>query len=121
MSNLTKVWRPHGTQEAWSVSWNGPPVMSKSQYERLLQYRLEELIEANPKTAYNLLTDSPESSPNLYEIAIHGNKEHWAIQIVLCDQMQMFLNQIDWSKAGQSQSLAKKDLPSLFDICATIP
>src|ERR1700751_3755881 len=24
MSNLMKVWRPHGTEVAWRVPWNGP-------------------------------------------------------------------------------------------------
>lgn len=121
MNDSIKCWRPHGAQEAWSVPWNGPSVMSKEQYRSLLESRLRELISADPKEARNLLTGSEEGNPDLYQIAMDGNPKDWAPLIVRCDQMQLFLNRIDWKKAGQSQSLDRSELPSLADICATIP
>jgi len=121
MSDSIKVWRPQGAPEAFSIPWNGQPVMSKEQYRSLLESRLRELISADPKEAKDLLTGSEEGNPDLYQIAMDGNPKDWAPLIARCDQMQMLLNRIDWKKAGQSQSLDKSDLPSLSDICAMIP
>ena len=83
--------------------------------------KVRELIEADPRQAKDELTGAAESSPDLYQIGLHNNPKDWAPLIARCDQMQMFLNRIDWKKAGQSQSLDRNDLASLSEICATIP
>lgn len=120
-SEVVQVWKPFGAQDAWNVLWSGSLVMSRAQYCLQLESRLRELIAENPREAKDELTGAPERSPDLYQIGLYGNPEHWAAQIVRCDQMMMFLNQIDWDKPGESQSLVRSDLPSLSEICATIP
>ena len=93
--------------------------MTRHLYELALEDHLRELIEEDPKEAYNQLSASPESSPDLYTIALHGNREDWPSQIVMCDQTQTLLNRIDFQK-GQSLSLAPSELPSLADLAAIL-
>jgi len=120
-SEMVQVWKPRGAEDAWQVVWKGPLVMSRAQYSLQLESRLRELIAANPREAEDILTGSPEYSPDLYQIGLYNNPKDWAPLIIECDQMRMFLNQIDWTQPGESQRLVRGDLPSLADICATIP
>jgi hypothetical protein len=120
-SEMVQVWKPIGAQDAWQVSWNGPLVMSRAQYCLQLESRLYELIAEDPRDAKDILTGSPESNPDLYQIGLYSNPKDWAALIIECDQMRIFLNQIEWTEPGEIQRLAKNDLPSLADVCATIP
>jgi hypothetical protein len=120
-SEMVQVWKPRAGQDAWQVLWNGPLMMTRAQYCLQLQSRLRELIAANPRDAKDILTGSPESNPDLYQIALYNNPKDWAALVIECDQMRIFLNQIEWTEPGEIQRLAKNDLPSLGDICATIP
>lgn len=114
-SEVVKVWKPSGAQDAWNVLWSGPPVMSRAQYCLQLESRLRELIAENPREAKDVLTGSPEYSPDLYQIALYNDPEAWAVLIVQCDQMMIFLNKIDWNNPGEIQSLLRSDLPSLAE------
>jgi hypothetical protein len=120
-SEMVQVWKPRGAQDAWNVPWSGPLLMSRAQYRLQLESRLCELIAENPREAKDILTGSPEYSPDLYQIALRNDPEAWAVLIVQCDQMMMFLNRIDWNKPGEAQSLLRSDLPSLAEICEVIP
>jgi hypothetical protein len=120
-SEMVQVWKPRGAQDAWHVLWNGPLAMSRAHYCLQLESRLRELIAANAREAKDILTGSPESNPDLYQIGLCNNPKDWAPLIIECDQVRMFLNQIDWTKPGESQKLVRGDLPSLADICASIP
>jgi hypothetical protein len=120
-SEMVQVWKPSGAQDAWNVPWIGPLVMSRAQYCLQLESRLRELIAENPREAKNILTGSPECSPDLYQIGLYNNPKDWAPLIVQCDQMMMFLNQIDWNEPGESQSIVRSDLPSFVEILEVIP
>ena len=54
-SEVVKVWKPSGAQDAWNVLWSGPPVMSRAQYCLQLESRLRELIAENPREAKDIL------------------------------------------------------------------
>jgi hypothetical protein len=55
---------------------------------------------------------SPDSLPDLQEIATMGSPPEWAAQIMMCDQMQTFLNRIDFDD-GEILMMSKEELPSL--------
>lgn len=93
--------------------------MNRRLYEMILQDRLRELIEENPKEAYYDLSGSPENDPDLYEIAMLGDPKHWPSQILACARMQMLLNRIDFQK-GQSLCLEASELPSLATITSIL-
>ena len=115
MSNLIKVWRPSLDESGYvglTVPYSGQKPMTRELYEGILEDRLRELIDRNPQRARDLLTSSPEHSPNLYAIGMGEPVQNWPIQIVLCDQTHMRLNQIDFQK-GQSLTLKPSELPDL--------
>ena len=124
MSDSIKVWQPSskvfGTSN-FVVPFKGEGPMTRARYQSLLETRLKELVEEDPREAKELLTDSPEHNPDLYGIGMGSNPEDYPSQILHCDQMQMLLNQIDWSAPGQTHSLDRSDLPSLMEIVETIP
>jgi hypothetical protein len=120
-NDAIQVWKPSVVQDAWFVPWNGPVVVSREQYCLQFESRLRALIAQNQREAKDILTGSLEWNPDFYEIALYNPTKHWAALIVHCGQMQISLNQIDWSKPGKSQNLTKDDLPSLADICASVP
>jgi hypothetical protein len=94
--------------------------MTRQLFEMLLEERLRKLIEKNPREAYNLLSDCPEENPDLYTIALYNAPKAWPVLIVVCDQIQTWLNRIDFKK-GQSLDLDPDELPSLNEITSTIP
>lgn len=124
MSDSIKVWQPfspHFGTSKFVVPRETEGPMTRWQYEVRLEARLTELIEADPREAKELLTDSPEHNPDLYAIGKGTNPQEYPSQMLHCDQMQMLLNQIDWSDPGRSRNLDRSDLPSLEEIVETIP
>jgi hypothetical protein len=122
--NLVKAWRPSSTASGSSgltVPYNGRQEMTRNLYEMLMEDRLKELIDEDPKQARILFTNNPEHNPNLYEIAMGNPSRHWPAQIMACDQMMIYLNQIDWSREGQTFHLLPSELPSLWEITETLP
>ena len=93
--------------------------MNPQKYRQALESRLSELVEADPEEAKELLTASPESSPNLYQIGMSTTPQDWPAQIMMCDQMLMFLDQISYLK-GRSLTLQPSEMPSLREIVETI-
>lgn len=95
--------------------------MTRDLYEIVLSRYLGELIDKDPKRAKLILTDDPEYLPDLYEIAtVWGGPKDWPIQILMCDQMQMVLDEIDWSR-GRSLQLGPSQLPGLDALTSEIP
>jgi type I restriction enzyme R subunit len=45
----------------------------------------------------------------------------WPAQIMACDQMMMYFNQIDWNKTGQILHIHPSELPSLEEITEDLP
>ena len=95
--------------------------MTRELYESLLESRIRELIEQNPKEAYRILSGSVEHTPDLYEIAEGLPEKDWPGAILACGRMQMCLDHINWHKAGQSLNLSPSELPSLEAITETLP
>jgi hypothetical protein len=104
------------------IPFNGDPKeMNRGLYESLLEERLEGLVAEDPKAAKRLLTDNPESNPDLYEIGIGNPPQDYPSLILQSDQMRMWLNLVEWSSPGQSLSLEPSELPSLQEIVEAIP
>jgi hypothetical protein len=123
-ANLVKVWRPSNQflgSSALAVPYSGRQKMSREQFGRLLESRLEELIESNPKEAQRVLSNNPEHLPDLLEISYLVARKGWPAAILACGQMQMLLNQIDWSQDGQSLELPENELPSLEEVAEALP
>lgn len=116
LSNSIRVWRPetagHG-KAGLAVPYRGKQKMTRELYKSLLLERLQELIEADPKAAYQELTASSEYSPDLYTIALYHPQKDWAVQILMCDQMMMCLNQINWDDPGEYLHLSPSEIPGL--------
>jgi hypothetical protein len=81
-------------------------------FTELLEERLEELILADPDEAKCALEASMESLPDPYQIAQMCSANEWACQLMMCDQMQIRLNRINY-KQGQILMMATEELPSL--------
>jgi hypothetical protein len=84
MSRLMKAWQPQGERLSHSrglmVPFSGPPEqMSRELYQDLLRERFQQLINQNPKLAFNILTESVEHNPDLYELATLGCPEGLAV------------------------------------------
>ena len=94
--------------------------MTENLYKSLLEERLRQLIDKDPKRAKRLLTDNPEVKPVLYEIGTDGQPKDWPILIVTSDPMQAWLDQINWSE-GTSLSLSPSELPDLEAITEALP
>src|SRR3974390_2612263 len=123
MSNSVKAWRPSQATPHYlslTVPYSGSQPMNQSLYETVLWRGLGELISQNPKRAKELLTDSPDYSPALYEIGMSGDPKDWPSQILACDQTQKFLGRLNWS-AGTSLSLSPSELPNLDAVLESLP
>jgi hypothetical protein len=87
-----RAWRPSSEAPGSSgltVPYRGSQKMTRQLYESLLENRLRDLINQNPKEAYWILSGLPEHNPDLYEIAVGSPQEDWPAQILACGQMQM--------------------------------
>lgn len=116
--NMVMVWTPFGDGRLLSglaVPFRGTTSINRRRYEELLQDRLEELINANPKWAKDLLSASPEHHPNLYAIALYDALKQWAIQIMMSDEMMIRLNSVDWDK-GEFSQVPADELPRLDEL-----
>jgi hypothetical protein len=125
MNCLMNAWQPQGERLSHSrglmVPFSGPPEqMSRELYQDLLRERFQQLINENPKLAFNILTGSVEHNPDLYELATLGSPKDWPSQILACGQMQMCLDRVEWSK-GQSLTLPSNEMPSLEEIVESLP
>ena len=124
MRRLIKAWLPRGStpeSRGLTVPYSGQQKMTRQLFEMILKSRLRKLIDQDQQEAYNVLSRSPEYNPDLYTIALHNQPKDWPILIVMCDQMQMWLNRIDWSKPGQNLSLEPIEMSSLEAITETLP
>jgi hypothetical protein len=118
-SKPIKSWRPelpnlHGS-EGLTVPCSASQPMNRSQYEMILEQRLQQLVSENPDQARHVLTSSPERLPDLYQIGAQGEPKEWPSQILACGQMQTLLDQIDW-KRGTILNLLPSELPTLDEI-----
>ena len=124
MTNSVKVWRPDQSEphsQVLTVPYSGSQRMTRSLYESLLESRLRELIDKNPKRAKEILTGTEEHNPDLYRVAMDSEPRDWPPNIVACDQMQMLLNQINWNGEGRVLHLSPSELPDLEAIAAALP
>lgn len=125
MGNSVTVWQPPSQKietNSLVVPYSGPEkVLSRQQYEPMLESRLTELVEADPKQAKQVLSASEEHQPTQYAIATENDPQAYPSLILNCDPMQTLLDQISWNEEGQILSLDKNDLPSLSEISETIP
>ena len=115
MTSSIRAWRPSLQTQGWAgltVPYSGNQQMTRSLYESILEDRLREWVDKNPKRVKEFLTDDPEGTPNLYEIGLDGNPKDWPVQILACDQMQTLLAQINWHE-GRTLLLSPSELPSL--------
>lgn len=120
-SSAIRVWQPFidGFHiHSLSVPFNGK-VMDRSQFMMVLQGRLEELIAADPAAAKWLLTDSPEYNPDLHIIGMSTKPDDWAAQIMMCDQMMILLNKIDFER-GEILNMEESELPGLAELLEQI-
>ena len=125
MTGSIQVWQPRSEvfqTGAFVVSNpSGQETMTRSQFQRRLEARLEEMVSENPQLATQLLTDSPEHNPDLYGIGMRSQPREYPSLILQSDQMQMLLNKIDWQSPGLNLTLDKSDLPSLREIVERSP
>jgi hypothetical protein len=120
-SQVVTVWTPFSEGRLLSgmaVPFNGS-AMDRHTYTNLLQDRLDDLINADPKQAKSLLTGSPEHIPDLYTVALYSPPKDWAIQIMMCDQMMIRLNRIDWER-GEFAKRPVDELPGLDELIELI-
>ena len=120
MENSVRVWQPSSDRlgnVALSVPYPGPlEQMNRQVYQDLLEKRLRQLVQQDPKEAERLLKSSEEHLPDLYQVALAGQPQEWPAQMMESGQMQTRLNQIDWSQTGQIVELPQNELPDLEEI-----
>jgi hypothetical protein len=99
----------------------GETAPNREEYrERLYDY-LRDWILANPQKAREALDYFEEYFPCLDSFATNPSQE-WAYQISNCDEMKLFLNEIDWKRANPPRKLHDDEkLPSLVEILEMIP
>ncbi len=95
----------------------GSKAPNKEEYrERLYDY-VQGLIQADPQIARKAVDCFIEYCPSLN---IFSMKE-WAYQISHCDEMNLFLAEIDWERENPPRKLSDEEkLPSLSDILEMI-
>ena len=122
MNNSVAVWQPsvNGRQLSGLAVQTAGLSMNRPKYESLLTDRLGQLIEADPAEAQDVLTSSPETFPDLYQIAKSTPLREWPLQIVMSDQMQTCLARIDYPQ-GRRTSLRANELPCLRELVESIP
>ena len=94
--------------------------MSESLYKSLLQDRLRQLIDKDPKRAKRLFTDNPDVCPTLYGIGMEAQAKDWPSLILASDPMQTLLDRINWSE-GTNLSLSPSELPDLEALTEVLP
>ena len=91
-----KVWLPDGaisgTEEALGLSSTGPATaISMDLYRDLLAAKFDALIRGDPKAAHIAMEASVEIAQDFYSIAQQYSVRDWGIQLVMCDQLQRYL------------------------------
>ncbi len=109
MDSTNKVWLPdglsEGSQQPLSVpAPHGP--MTQGLYISLLESKLQQLIDANPKQARAAMQMSQEFAPGLWSIQQQYQPSEWAAQIVRSDQAMQLFSRIDWQGSLSDQEPA---------------
>ena len=78
--------------------------------------KTQALINLLPKQeAKDLMTGSPDHSPDPYLIALYQPSSEWAVALTNSDSMQSLFNRIDWIQPGRIQSLPEQDLATILE------
>lgn len=116
MDSSSKAWQPPGLQapmsELLAVPAPKPPV-TRGLYLSLLEAKLAELVEADPRAAKQALEMSQEGAPELWAIAEQYPRSQWASALVRSDSMGRLLAAVQWEQPG---TLADPQPASLLEI-----
>jgi len=119
MNDSSKVWvpngLPHGLAMVLSVPDPGGP-MTYDLYLALLEAKLDELIQEDPKEARRAMEMSREGAPHLWTIAEYSRPKDWAAQIVQSDQMTSLL--APWKGGGSLQNPEPQSLLGILELLA---
>lgn len=98
MSDSKTVWVPNGLPSnlarALSVQAPGQTPMAPDLYRQLLEQKLDQLIQADPAEAREVMEMSAEQAPEFYSIAQNYPVMDWASQMVQGDTLMPLLAKV---------------------------
>jgi hypothetical protein len=113
--DLVKVWVPYwegGLHTSLAVPFNGGQ-MTRSKYEDLLTWHMENLIKADPLAARRLF--DVMGSGAFSDVCTSSQPEAWAFQVMLLDSTNIVLNEIDYER-GELDMVPREDIENLGQV-----
>ncbi len=113
--DLVKVWVPYwdgGLHTSLAVPFNGGQ-MTRSKYQDLLVWHMENLIKADPLDAKRLFEVMGQGT--FSEVCTSSQPEAWAIQVMMLDSANIVLREIDYER-GELDMVPREDIENLGQV-----